>query len=129
MEWQQIRASFPQTSETTVRTALSELPIPIDQPFAGVATKTLEELEISLIAIAATYAADPTLRLECRTQVIAAKDRTRFAALNPKTPPEKRAVKEEMLEWMLVWLGDPALFATWVGLRKRASYCSSTDST
>jgi len=128
-EWDQLRAIFPTTSETTVRAALLELPISVDQPFAGIATKTLDDLETSLVHMAATYAADPEIRRECRAQVIAAKDRTRFAVLNPMTPPEKRVVKEEMLEWMLVWLGDPALFATWVALRKRAGYCSSTDST
>ena len=50
--------------------------------------------------------------------VIAAKDKTRFAARNQKAAAEKRALKLEMVHWMLVWLGDPAMFATWVGLRK-----------
>ncbi len=114
-EWEQLRGEFPDISETTVRGALAELGIPVDQPFAGVATKTFAELETSLIAMAQAY---PENRNECRALVIAAKDRCRFATLNQKTTPEKRAVKQEMAEWMLVWLGDPAMFAAWVALRK-----------
>ena len=94
-----------------------------------VALKTLEELESSLIALAETYATHPELRTGCREAVINAKDRARFAANNAKAAPDKRAAKREMVEWMLVWLGDPAMFATWALLRKRAAYCSSTDST
>ncbi len=116
-EWKTLREHFAQTSESTVRDALAELPVPVEQPFAGVGTKTLEELERSLIAMAASY---PSARRECREVVIAAKDRTRFAAGNAKATPEKRALKAEMVEWMLVWLGDPAMFPAWVELRKRA---------
>ncbi len=47
--------------------------------------------------------------------MIAAKDRARFAARKP----EKRATKEEMVEWMLVWLGDPEVFREWCAIRKR----------
>ena len=114
-EWERLRGEFPEISETTVRGALAELGVPVDQPFAGVATKTLAELETSLIAMALAYSEN---RGGCRASVISAKDRCRFATLNQKTAPEKRAVKQEMLEWMLVWLGDPAMFAAWVALRK-----------
>jgi hypothetical protein len=30
---------------------------------------------------------------------------------------QKRIVKAEMAQWMLVWLGDPALFPAWARLR------------
>jgi hypothetical protein len=56
----------------------------------------------------------------CRRQVIAAKDRARFAAQNSSTAPEKRAQKEEMVEWMLVWLENPEVFQVWVQARKLA---------
>ncbi len=115
-EWQNLRAAMPDISETTIRAALAELGLIIDQPFAGVDTKTLGGLEQSLLAMSLAY---PLNRAECRALVIAAKDRCRFAALNPKTAPEKRSLKEEMVEWLLVWLGDPAMFADWAALRKR----------
>jgi hypothetical protein len=43
--------------------------------------------------------------------VIAAKSRARF--LSRKYP-----LKAEMVEWMLVWLGDPAMFPAWAQLRR-----------
>jgi len=52
--------------------------------------------------------------------VIAAKDRARFLAGNPKTAPEKQAEKKEMAQWMLVWLENPEVFPAWVDARKRA---------
>ncbi len=91
--------------------------------------KSIDGMEASLISMAEIYGSHPELRWECRAQVIKAKDRARFASRNAKAAPEKRAVKAEMVEWMLVWLGDPAMFATWAELRKRAGYCNSTDST
>lgn len=115
-EWQQARAAIPEISETTLRAALMELGITIDQPFAGVDTKTMARLEESLLAMSLVY---PLHRAECRAIVIKAKDRCRFANLNPKTAPDKRSLKEEMVEWLLVWLGDPAMFADWAALRKR----------
>ena len=48
----------------------------------------------------------------CRRQVIAAKDRAKFLA--GKHPHEK----EEMAQWMLVWLENPEVFPAWVEARK-----------
>jgi hypothetical protein len=31
---------------------------------------------------------------------------------------EKKAQKEEMIQWMLVWLENPGIFPAWVKLRK-----------
>ena len=87
-------------------------------PFPKVDLKTLEGLESSLSELAAVYAAEPQLRKECRDAVIKAKDRARFASRNLKAAEDKRILKAEMVEWMLVWLGDPAMFTTWAGLRK-----------
>jgi hypothetical protein len=28
-------------------------------------------------------------------------------------------MKAEMVEWMLVWLGDPAIFPAWIQLRRQ----------
>lgn len=116
-EWQMLRDRFPETSESTVRGALAEMAIGVDQPFAGVGTKRLEDLELSLLSMAEAHT---LARAECRAVVIAAKDRARFAAQNEKVAPEKRKVKAEMVEWMLVWLGDPAMFQTWAQIRKRS---------
>jgi hypothetical protein len=80
--------------------------------------KTLDELEASLREFQRLYAAEPERRQALRDIVIRTKDRARFASRNPKVSPEKRAVKEEMLQWMLVWLDSPAIFGDWVTLRR-----------
>ena len=98
---------------------MREAGIPVAQPFAGIDTKSLEQLEQSLLSMADAYKESPEKAKTCRAQVIAAKDRARFASNNPKADPAKRVLKREMGEWMLVWLGDPAMFTTWAAMRKR----------
>lgn len=115
-DWDLLRRSF---SESSLREWLAEAGIAVDQPFRGVETKTLEALEASLAAMSELYALTPEARKVCRATVIAAKDRTRFASRNPKVDPLKRALKTEMVEWMLIWLDDPAMFPTWAGIRMK----------
>ena len=79
---------------------------------------TFGELEASLRELGLVYAARAELRRECRDAVIAAKDRARFASRNIKASELKRRIKTEMVEWMLVWLGDPGLFEEWALLRR-----------
>ena len=57
----------------------------------------------------------------CRRQVIAAKDRAKFTAKNPRTPEDKRAEKEEMVQWMMVWLENPEVFPAWAEARRMSS--------
>jgi len=114
-EWELLRQTL---SEGSLRDWLAEVGLPVDQPYRGVDTKTLDALEDSLATMAALYERDISKRKLCRATVIAAKDRTRFAANNQKVDPVKRALKSEMVEWMLVWLSDPAMFPSWAKIRK-----------
>jgi hypothetical protein len=120
-EWQQLRADFPEWKERSLRQLLSQCGAKVEQPWAGVNTKSLEQLEASLTAMTEVYALDPELGKLCRTLVIAAKDQARFVSRSARVGVEKREVKKEMVEWMLVWLGDPAMFPTWAGMRKAQS--------
>jgi hypothetical protein len=88
------------------------------EPAPGIQWKTLDQLEASLREFQRLYAERPAGRRELRDAVIRTKDRARFASRNPKVSAEKRAAKEEMVQWMLVWLGDPAMFGDWVTLRR-----------
>jgi hypothetical protein len=115
-EWELLRQSF---SESSLREWLADAGIPVDQPYRGVETKTMEALEESLVAMTELYAGALDRRKACRATVIASKDRTRFASKNQKVEPDKRALKAEMVEWMLVWLDDPALFPAWAAIRKK----------
>ena len=117
-------ARLAPVSESYLRRLLADTAIPVDQPFAGVRQKTFEELEGSLLAMEEVYskareAGDRTRVQQCRDAVIQAKDHARFAARSPKTSAEKKAQKEEMMQWMLVWLHDPGVFPAWVKLRKQ----------
>jgi hypothetical protein len=106
-EWLELKAALPDISDTTIRAA----GVPIAQPWCGVRQHTLDELDASLRELSEVYEKHTHLRRTCREQVIAAKARARFLS-------RKNALKLEMVEWMLVWLGDPAMFPAWAALRR-----------
>ncbi|HVP48984.1 MAG TPA: hypothetical protein VMT32_20460 [Bryobacteraceae bacterium] len=123
-EWRKIAAALAPISENYLRRLLTDTAIPVAQPYAGVRQKTFEELERSLLEMEAVYrnakeAGDRARAQLCRNAVIQAKDHARLAARSPKAAPEKKAQKEEMIQWMLVWLNDPGVFPAWVKLRKQ----------
>jgi hypothetical protein len=122
--WRDLLARFAPVSESYLRELLRGTTLPFDQPYAGIRQHTLGELEQSLHDMLAVYvqavaAGDRDRARYCRRQVIAAKDRARFLARNPRTHPEKRAQKEEMFLWMLTWLENPEVFPAWVAARKK----------
>jgi hypothetical protein len=123
-EWSELLGELAPVSESYLRELVRATGLPFEQPWAGVRQKTFEELERSLLELREVYA--EALRAGrrdraryCRRQVISAKDRARWAARNRRTSAARRTQKEEMVEWMLVWLGDPELFPEWVRARKR----------
>lgn len=110
-------------SESYLRHLLAETGIPVEPPFGGVRQKTFEELEQSLVEMEEVYtrakeAGDRSRAQLCRNAVIQAKDHARLAARSHNTAPAKKAVKEEMVQWMLVWLDNPGVFPVWVKLRR-----------
>ena len=117
--WLALRREFPDSSESYLRDLLRETGLPFDQPYAGIRQHTLEELEASLLAMLDVYrdaiaSGNRDRARYCRRQVIAAKDRAKFLAA-------KHPQKEEMAQWMLVWLENPEVFPAWVEARKRAA--------
>ncbi len=122
--WQELLRSLAPVSESYLRDLLRDTGIPVDQPYAGIRQHTFEELEHSLRTMLEVYrdsvAAGARDRARyCRRQVIAAKDRAKFLAVNPRTAPEKRELKGEMAQWMLVWLENPEVFPAWVDARRK----------
>ena len=131
-EWQAALRTLAPISESYLRDLLRETGLPFAQPCAGIRQKSFADLERDLREMLAIYAeamraGDEKRARYCRRQVIAAKDRARFLGRNPKASPEKKAQKDEMAQWMLVWLENPEVFPAWVEIRKR--YSSTTDST
>lgn len=114
-----LAAAVPKLSPDDLQRVLIPAGIEVSAPWAGVRQHTLDELERSLKAFAQVYAAREDLRGFCRRVVIRAKDRAKLAARNARLSEDKRLLKAEMAEWMLVWLGDPAMFEAWRELRVR----------
>jgi hypothetical protein len=124
--WTDLRMRLTPVSESYLRDLLRDTGLPFDQPWAGIRQHTFEELEESLRAMLEVYrkaaeAGDRERARYCRRQVIAAKDRAKFLARNARTSPEKKLEKEEMAQWMLVWLENPEVFPPWVEARKKAA--------
>jgi hypothetical protein len=118
-----LAAILAPVSESYLRRLLAETGLPVELPYGGVKQKTFEELEQSLIEMERVYTpakehGDSALAQLCRNAVIQAKEHARLAARSPKTSNAKKAAKEEMARWMLVWLENPAIFPEWVKLRK-----------
>jgi hypothetical protein len=123
--WHELMAHLAPVSESYLRDLLRATGLPFDQPWAGVRQHTFEELEQSLREMLHVYqeaiaASDRDRARYCRRQVIAAKDRARFASA-------KKPDKAEMAEWMLVWLENPEVFPAWVDARKKARNASSAS--
>jgi hypothetical protein len=123
-EWNDVAARLAPVSESYLRRLLADTAIPVEQPFAGVRQKTFDELECSLFEMWTVYQAaketgDRARARQCRNMVIQAKDHARMAARSCKASPERKLEKQEMVQWMLVWLDDPGVFPAWVKLRKQ----------
>ena len=121
--WRDLLQRFAPVSESYLRDLLRDTGLPFEQPWAGVRQHTFEELEQSLremllVYEEATANGDRDRARYCRRQVIAAKDRAKFAAA-------KKPEKAEMAEWMLVWLENPPVFPAWVEARKRVCALSA----
>jgi hypothetical protein len=115
--WTALRMQLAPVSESYLRDLLRATGLPFDQPWAGIRQHTLEELEQSLLGMLEVYrqanhSGDRERARYCRRQVIAAKDRAKFLA---GTRPDK----EEMAQWMLVWLENPEVFPAWADARKK----------
>jgi hypothetical protein len=122
--WQDLLQRLAPVSESYLRDLLRDTGLPFDQPYAGIRQHTFEELEQSLRAMLQVYsdslaAGERDRARYCRRQVIAAKDRAKFLAASPRSTPERRTQKEEMAQWMLVWLENPEVFPVWVDARKK----------
>lgn len=116
-QWRDLLAKLAPVSESYLRDLLRDTGLPFEQPWAGVRQHTFDELEQSLREMLLVYeeasaTGDRERARYCRRQVIAAKDRAKFAA-------KKKPEKAEMAEWMLVWLENPGVFPAWVEARKK----------
>jgi len=129
--WFDLLRHLAPVSESYLRELIRGTELSFEQPFAGIRQHTLDELEQSLLEMLQVYSvAVATGNREraryCRRQVIGAKDRARFLANNAGTPAEKRQLKEEMVQWLLVWLENPEVFPSWAEARKQVLASGTT---
>lgn len=112
-----LRAQLEPVGDALFRRLLKECGVPPAPLVEGVAQDDLQSLERTLLGLAEEYRT-PELQRQCRQIVIRAKDHAKLASLNPKVDAGKRAMKEEMVLWMMTWLENPSIFYLWVPMRK-----------
>lgn len=101
-QWRHLLTTLAPISPTYLRHLLRSSGVPLTPEVEGVRQENFAELERTLLT--ATRAA-----------VLEARRHAQFALRSPNVD---RAVKQEMLEWMRVWLETPEAFEVWVKLRK-----------
>lgn len=129
--WTELIQQLTPISESCLRGLLRGTGLPFEQPLAGVIQSSFDELEKSLLEMERVYTqanamGDRRRARYCREVVIRAKDHARFAARRQAASSEKKAIKAEMVQWMLIWLENPSVFPVWVGMRR--AVCPPTTS-
>ncbi len=86
---------------------------------------TLEEAEICLVRLDELWrkfrAEDERAAAERVLEVARlGRRRAEMIARNPKVDPQKRAEKQEIVQWFRIWLETPAAFFDWLELRKKS---------
>ena len=110
-------------SESYLRELLRSTGLPFDQPWAGIRQHTLRGVGgIAARDAGGVPRGDGGGRPGARALLPPAGDRGQGSGevpgRQPRTTPEKRE-KEEMVQWMLVWLENPEVFPAWVEARKK----------
>ncbi len=121
-EWRQLMADLAPVTEDWLRRAVRNCGLPLSPLVEGVRVSSLEQTERTAMALAGEYVVaiacgDSKRAAQCRRLVLSAKGRARLAAASARDPA-RRAEKEEIARWLLVWLENPDLFASWIALRK-----------
>jgi hypothetical protein len=124
-EFAALREALAPVTESRLRRLLRDSGLPLAPLVAGVRQDDFPSLAASLLDLHAELTAarrrgDRATESRCRKLVIEAKDHARWAAKRA-ADPARRAAKEEMAVWMLVWLENPDIFPAWLGARKAAS--------
>jgi hypothetical protein len=120
-------------SRAYVLEVLSETQIPIDRSLGGLPPDLRGRVHFhdpdtaaaSLTDMTKEYetaraAGDKTRASDCRRAVRKGKDRLKLILRRTSLSPQKRAEKEELLQWFLVWLEAPPLFPGWLELRRKS---------
>jgi hypothetical protein len=117
-EWEDLREKLSPVPERILRALLRETGVPMEPLVAGVDQSSFASLEASLMALLEAYREGE--QATCRRLIIRAKEHARWASRRAKDE-SRRVEKEEMAEWMRIWLENPAIFPAWVRVRRQVS--------
>jgi hypothetical protein len=116
--WRELQTELAPVSAGYLRRLLRQSGVALAPLVEGVRQDTFEDLERTLLALEREYeGGDEGRRMACRREVIAAKDRARWALRRLVDRDAGREIKQEMSLWMLTWLENPGVFAAWLALR------------
>ena len=100
---------------------------PVDRTIGGipldlrgrVLIDDLAQAKSSLLDMAREYENAPSIQraTDVRRAVLRTKNHLKLA-LSRTVSPGKRAAKQEIYQWLLVWLENPGIFESWVALRR-----------
>jgi len=119
-EWAALKSELAPIADSYLRKLLRESGVPLAPLVEGVRQSDFDELERTLTALGEVHAsADASTARRCRQVVIEARQHARWAAQRAGEDEAKRKTKEEMMQWMLVWLENPEVFPAWAALRRK----------
>ena len=108
-EWQELRQVLPDVAESTLRSS----GLPSGSRGAESTPHSLGNLDRDLREYSAIYATRHDLRRYCRRSGDR-RQRPRARWVTERAhATSTRELNREMLQWMMVWLGDPAMFPAW----------------
>jgi hypothetical protein len=118
--WTELRTELGPVSDSHLRRLVRETGLPLSPLIEGVRQDSFANLERTLRALAEIYEqSDRAERTQARTAVLQAREHAAWAIRSPKIEAQKKINREEMIEWMRVWLENPDVFPGWVELRKK----------
>jgi hypothetical protein len=111
---EQILIDLAPIKEATLHKLLREIDWPQAPLVEGVRQDTPENLERTLTALTSEYERNPK---EARQAVLTARQHAEWSL---RRAPDD-AARQETLLWLRTWLENPAVFPTWVKLRRNAT--------
>jgi hypothetical protein len=113
-----LRDLLGQPPDSSLRRLLRASGLVLAPLIEGVNQQSFEDLERTLNALGEAYASGR--RADARRLVLEAKQHAGWAASRARDD-RKRAMKQEMVTWMRVWLENPQVFPAWAQLRNRTA--------
>lgn len=120
-----IALALAPVSPAYLRKLLREAGLPLDPLVEGVRQESLDEAERTLCGLSEAYKNEPK---QARRLVVQAKDHARLALHGDRTAAARER-RQEIIDWMVVWVHDPPLFPTWVRLRREATAAATAAAT